>query len=133
MKKCLITGNVGRDPEMRADQNGGYFAIFSVGVSVGTKQNQKTDWVDVTCNGKLADVAKNYIKKGSKLLIEGFPSVNAYMDKSNKPVGTLRIYANNIEFISSIKEDQTQGSAYILPEANQDKPVGTLTSDEIPF
>ena len=64
MKKIIITGNVGRDPEMRADQTGGQFASFSVGVSVGTKQNPKTDWVDVTCNGKLSDIARNFIKKG---------------------------------------------------------------------
>ncbi len=62
----------------------------------------------MTCSGKLADIAKNYIKKGSKLLIEGFPSVNAYTDRSNNPVGTLRLYANNIEFISSAKEDSAQ-------------------------
>ncbi|HLX55223.1 MAG TPA: single-stranded DNA-binding protein, partial [Aquella sp.] len=98
MKKIIITGNVGRDPEMRADQMGGQFASFSVGVSVGTKQNPKTDWVDVTCNGKLSDLARNYIKKGSKILVEGFPSVNAYVNRDNKPVGTLRISAHNIEF-----------------------------------
>ena len=106
MKKLMITGNVGRDPEMRADQSGGEFASFSVAVSVGNKQKPKTDWVDVTCSGKLADIAKNYIKKGSKLLIEGFPSVNAYIDRSNNPIGTLRLYANNIEFISSAKESE---------------------------
>ncbi len=104
MKKIIITGNVGRDPEMRAYQNGGEFASFSVGfsvgVSVGTKQNPKTDWVDVTCNGKLSDVVQNYIKKGSKILVEGFPSVNAYINKENKPVATLRIYASNIELLS---------------------------------
>ena len=76
-----MTGNVGRDPEVRADQNGNQFVTFSLAVSVGTKQNPKTDWIDITCNGKLADVAKNYVKKGTKLLIEGFPSVHAYMSK----------------------------------------------------
>lgn len=125
---------------MRADNSGGQFATFSVGVSVGTKQAAKTDWVDITCNGKLAEVAKNYIKKGSKLLIEGFPSVNAYMSRENKPIGTLRIYASNIEFISSAKES-SEGShdtdtEYTLPEVakeNSPTPSGSLTSDDIPF
>ncbi|MCC2644247.1 MAG: hypothetical protein K0R49_525 [Burkholderiales bacterium] len=140
MKKIIITGNVGRDPEMRADQTGGQFASFSVGVSVGTKQNPKTDWVDVTCNGKLSDLARNYIKKGSKILVEGFPSVNAYLNRENKPVGTLRIYANNIEFLGKREDSETDHTnnnepVYNLPEVN-DSPMtssGSLTSDDIPF
>ena len=142
MKKIIITGNVGRDPEMRADQTGGEFASFSVGVSVGTKQNPKTDWVDVTCNGKLSDIARNYIKKGTKVLVEGFPSVNAYINRENKPVGTLRVYANSIELLSK-RDDLASGDTtvnepvYNLPDVNesslQQAPSGGLTSDDIPF
>ncbi len=142
MKKIIVTGNVGRDPEMRADQNGNQFATFSVGVSVGTKQNPKTDWVDVSCNGKLADVARNYIKKGAKLLIEGFPSVNAYINKENKAVGVIRINASNFEFIGSRQEGDTDhadsstednASVYTLPEANSSSHDSILKSDDIPF
>ena len=123
MKKIIITGNVGKDPELRADQNGNQFATFSMGVSVGTKQAPKTDWVDVSCNGKLADLAKNYIKKGSKLLIEGYPSANAYINKENKPVASLRVFANNVEFLSK-QEDSS---------VSDNNSVGGLTSDEVPF
>ena len=52
MKKIIITGNVGRDPEMKISQNGEEFVTFSLGVSVGTKDKPKTDWVDISCNGK---------------------------------------------------------------------------------
>lgn len=145
MKKIIITGNVGRDPETRADQEGNTFATFSVGVSVGSKQNPKTDWVDVVCNGRFVDLAKNYIKKGSKLLIEGFPSVNAYINKENKPVGTLRVYVNNLEFIGSRPESgdnsdsvansdsaASDSPVYDLPDAPQ-QVAGALKSDDIPF
>ncbi len=142
MKKIIITGNVGRDPELRADQNGNQFATFSVGVSVGTKQNPKTDWVEVTCNGKLFDVARNYVKKGSKLLIEGFPSVNAYINKDNKAIGTLRVNASNFEFlgrredesIDNNQSNQSLSSVYDLPDT--DSGVPSISSDElnsIPF
>ena len=123
MKKIIITGHVGKDPELRADQSGNQFATFSMGVSVGTKQAPKTDWVDVSCNGKLADLAKNYIKKGSKLLIEGYPSANAYINKENKPVASLRVFANNVEFLSK-QEDSS---------VSDNNSVGGLTSDEVPF
>jgi single-strand DNA-binding protein len=123
MKKIIITGNVGRDPELRADQSGNQFATFSVGVSVGTKQAPKTDWVDVSCNGKLADIANNYIKKGNKLLVEGYPSASAYINKENKAIATLKIFANNIEFLSK-QEDNSE---------SDNNSVNKLTPDEVPF
>lgn len=140
MKKIILTGNVGRDPEMRSDQDGNQFASFSLGVSVGTKQNPKTDWVDVSCNGKLADTVRTYVKKGSKLLIEGFPSVNAYINKENKAVGTLRVYVNNLEFIGSKREDSStddysNSPVYSLPESNSSASHSAidLKADDIPF
>ena len=119
MKKIIITGNASRDPEMRVDQSGNQFATFSVGVSVGTKQTPKTDWVDVICNSKLADVARLYVKKGSKLLIEGFPSASAYVNKENQPVAVLKVYANNLEFLNK-REDEPEShneTVYSLPQS----------------
>lgn len=143
MKKIIVTGNVGRDPEVRMDQNGNQFVTFSIGVSVGTKQNPKTDWVDISCNGRLADVAKNFVKKGSKLLVEGFPSVNAYINRDNKAVGTLRINASNFEFIGSRQDGESDhveaapsdnSGVYTLPDNNNDQSSEmTLKSDDIPF
>ncbi|MBP9742167.1 MAG: single-stranded DNA-binding protein [Burkholderiales bacterium] len=140
MKKIIITGNVGKDPELRADQNSTQFATFSVGVSVGTKQNPKTDWVEVSCNGKLAELAKNYIKKGMKLLIEGYPSASAYINRDNKPVASLRVYANVIEFLSKREDNaaddySSHDPVYNLPEAGQSHASGnvSLISDDIPF
>jgi len=140
MKKIIITGNVGRDPELRADQAGSTFATFSVGVSVGTKQAPKTDWVDVSCNGKLADIARNYVKKGTKILVEGFPTANAYINRENKPVATLRIYANNLELLSKREDgggehDESNDPVYNLPEIGQSTVAGSseLKSDDIPF
>ncbi len=137
MKKLIITGNVGRDAESRADQNGNTFATFSVGVSVGTKQNPKTDWVDVSCNGKLADLAKIYVKKGMKVLIEGYPAATAYMNKENKPAASLRLYANNLEFLSSKREDGSMVDDASEPMFNLADvghvAAGELKADDIPF
>jgi single-strand DNA-binding protein len=135
MKKMIITGNAGRNPELRAGQNGEEFVIFSVAVAVGTKQSPKTDWIDVTCNGKLAEIAHNYIKKGTKLLIEGFPSANCYIDRDNKPVASLKIYANFIELLGKKEEEQLSNNDapnYTLPESKS-KESGLVMDDDIPF
>jgi single-strand DNA-binding protein len=128
MKKILITGNVGKEPELRSTQDGNKFATFSVAVSVGSKQAPKTDWVEISCGGKLADVVCTYLKKGSKILVSGFPTVNAYINKDNVAVGTLRVYADDIEFLSA-KNESEQGGGYIPTQTNS----RDLTNNDIPF
>jgi len=114
MKKLLITGNVGRDPEKRADPQGNQFATFSVAVTVGTKDKPKTDWVDVSCGGKLADIVCTYLKKGTKVLVSGFPTVHSYINKDNEAVGLLRVYADEVEFLS-VKSDAEQSGESATP------------------
>ncbi|MFN8771085.1 MAG: single-stranded DNA-binding protein [Neisseriaceae bacterium] len=132
MKKIIITGNLGKDPEKRADQNGNQFAVFSVAVSVGTKDKPKTDWVDVSCAGKLADVVCSYLKKGSKVLVTGFPSVNAYINKENTAVGVLRIYAEDVEFLSA-KSEVGQYEEYNTNAHSDNLNSTAFESDQIPF
>lgn len=114
MKRLTVTGNIGRDPEMRLDANGNQFAAFSVGVSVGTKINPKTDWVEITCNGKLAEVVTTYGKKGRRVLVDGFPHVNAYINKDDVPVGTLRMYANSVELLGRGHDDDDSEEANMV-------------------
>jgi hypothetical protein len=74
-------------------------------------------------------------------LIEGFPSANAYINRENKPVASLRVFANNVEFLSKreddVADDYSRGGGgepvYSLPEAGSSANVNTLTSDNIPF
>ena len=118
MKRLTITGNIGRDPDMRLDPSGTQFATFSVGVSVGTRANPKTDWVDVSCNGKLAEVAFMYAKKGIKVLVDGYPSVNAYINKDNIAVGVMRLYANSIELMSRADNDSSNPDVNMIHEVD---------------
>lgn len=151
MKKMFVTGNVGADPNTRYDTNGNMFVSFSVGVSVGTKMTPKTDWVEISCSGKLADTVQKFVRKGNKLLIEGFPTVNPYINKEGKAAASLRIYANNLEFLGRkeevepvVQEPIATNNTYIQSnsseefEANQtymgeNDFSSTIKSDEIPF
>ena len=121
MKRLTVTGNLGRDPEMRLDPNGKQFATFSVGINAGNKLNPRTDWLEVTCNGKLAEVITKYGKKGRKVLVDGFPHVSAYINKDSIPVGTLRMYANSIELLSRGHDDVD--SEEISTISHQEEPV----------
>lgn len=104
MKKINLIGNVGRNAETRADTSGNEYVTFSLGVAVGTREEPKTDWLDISCNGRLAEVAKNNVKKGSKVYVEGFPAVNAYTTREGKAAATLKVYANYMELLNFIDE-----------------------------
>lgn len=112
MKKIIITGNIGKDPESRADKDGNQFVVFSVGIAVGTKLTPKTDWVQVSANGKLAEIVRMYAKKGTKILVEGFPTTSIYINKENEPVAILNVYASIIELLSKRENDTDESLAY---------------------
>lgn len=152
MKKIFVTGNVGRDPESRYAPSGESFVTFSLAVTTGPKNNQKTDWLEISCNGKTAEVVQTYVRKGTKLLVEGTPSANAYLNKEGKPVATLRVSANNIEFIGSKERTEDAGApdggydnapsydgpSYdnqpaAKPQSAFNAPGPSLQSDDVPF
>ena len=107
MKKITVTGNVGRDPESRFTSTGDSFTVFSLAGNSGTKAAPKTEWFEVSCNNKLADIVKTHVKKGTRLLIEGTPGLNVWQDKSGNPMGVIRIFATFLEFLGTKdKEDE---------------------------
>lgn len=67
----IIVGNLGRDPEMRYTPAGKAVTSFSVAVSDGFGENKKTIWFRVSAWEKQAETCNQYLKKGSKVLIEG--------------------------------------------------------------
>ncbi|MEE8352058.1 MAG: single-stranded DNA-binding protein [Rhodospirillales bacterium] len=78
INKVILVGNLGRDPEVRFSQNGTKIVNFSVATSENWKDKQtgerkeKTEWHRVVLfNEHLADIAEKYLKKGSKVYIEG--------------------------------------------------------------
>ena len=98
MKKIFITGNVGKDAEIKANATTGeLFATFSVGVSEGTKENPKTDWVSVST--ERVDFARKFLTKGRKVLIEGFPRATGYINKDGVVIASIRISSPYIELI----------------------------------
>lgn len=142
MKKMIITGNAGRDPEVRADEAGNTFVTFSVAVSVGSKKNPKTDWIDVVVSGRLVEVVRNYVRKGTKVLVEGYPVAGAYLNRENKPVAVLRLYANNLELLGGGRREEEGAHhpedfsepVYNLPDTHQARDqVEHIKEDEIPF
>lgn len=128
MKKLTIIGNVGADPESHSNQDGSKFATFNLAVNFKVKDNQRTEWTQVCCNGPLHDLAMKNIKSGMKLYIEGFPRYRTYTNKNNIVEVTEQIYPipGSIVFISS---PRTAKESFTLEHS---KDEGTLSDGDIP-
>jgi single-strand DNA-binding protein len=88
VNKVIIVGNLGRDPEIRTFQNGGRVASFSVATSESWKdkatgeRKERTEWHRISVlNENLVGVVEKFIKKGSKVYIEGQLETRKYTDK----------------------------------------------------
>ena len=89
VNKVILVGNLGKDPESRTFQNGGEVVSFSVATSESWKdrgtgeRKEKTEWHNVSIFSEgLARVAKSYLKKGSKVYLEGQLETRKWQDQS---------------------------------------------------
>lgn len=86
LNKCILIGNLGRDPETRYLPSGGAVCGFSIATTekwndkAGQKQ-EKTEWHNIVIYGKLAEIAQQYLKKGSNVYIEGRIQTSKWQDK----------------------------------------------------
>ena len=132
----IIAGNVGRDPEMRYTPSGQPVATFSVATSrqytaPSGETVKETIWFRVTTWGKQAEICNQYVKKGSKVLVEGrleadpetgSPRVWKSQDGSSK--ASFEVTANTVRFLSS-RDEASSG--------NQGGDFTGAPTDETPF
>lgn len=83
LAKTTLIGNLGRDPEIKANASGDKYARFSVAVNKTVKGEKTTMWVDVSCwDQKKVEVLELYARKGTKLFVEGDLTTRTYTDKN---------------------------------------------------
>jgi single-strand DNA-binding protein len=120
MKKLILTGNVGRDPEVK-QSNKGEFITFSVAVN----NKKDAEWIDCSVfNEKLVGLVKLYVKKGSKLLLEGEPYVNTFTTKDGVNKATMNLIVNMVEFLNKVDSTET---------ATNDSNISNFNIHNIPF
>jgi single-strand DNA-binding protein len=106
VNKVILIGNLGRDPEVRYLPDGGAIANISVATTdvwkdkSGDKQ-ERTEWHRVAFFGRLAEIAGEYLKKGSQVYIEGRLQTRKWQDKEGKERYTTEIVANEMKMLGS--------------------------------
>ena len=113
--KILLVGNLGRDPEMRITPSGSSVTNFSMATSEkwsgqDGQPQERTIWWRVSVWGKSAEACNQYLKKGSKVLVEGrmnaTPEGNPRMwkDQSGNDRASFEVTARDVKFLSSRSE-----------------------------
>ena len=107
-EKLTIVGNLGQEPELRHLEDG--TAVTNLSVAVNRKRNgeKTTTWYRVSCWQNNATNTCKYLKKGSKVLVEGNNlRVNQYTTKDGKPAASLELTAERVVFLDSAEESST--------------------------
>jgi single-strand DNA-binding protein len=100
MNKAILSGNVGADPQFKATEKTN-ICNFRIAVNDKFKKDAPPQWFTVTAFGKSADFVNSYIKKGTKVLVEGKIQMEEYTDKENQKRLFVSIISDNIEILSS--------------------------------
>jgi len=140
MNKVIILGRLGQEPEMKHTPSGVAVCNLSLATSEKFKdkagvQQEKTEWHRIVLWSKLAELANQYLKKGSQVVIEGKLATRSWEDKEGNKRYTTEVVGSNMQFIGG--SDTSQGSAQ--PKNNEpakEYNVSTdanFASDDIPF
>lgn len=155
INKVILVGNIGADPEVRYLPNGNAVTTLSVATSetwkdktTGEKQD-RTEWHRVVCFNRLGEIAGEYIRKGSKLYVEGSLRTRKWQDQQGQDRYTTEIIATDIQMLDSKGssttgyEDMPQVQASPAPQKSSAKYQANQTStaqdafdeldDDIPF
>ncbi|MGH9599106.1 MAG: single-stranded DNA-binding protein [Terracidiphilus sp.] len=156
VNKVILLGNVGKDPETRSTASGKLMASFSLATSFNQKDQQgnwqeHTEWHNIVAYERLAEIVRDYVKKGSKLYIEGRITTRNWEDKefAGRKVYRTEIILNDLSLLSGRDEgaggssrpssaQSSQGSAAGFdqrPPASQDEYAQSagITDEDIPF
>ena len=154
VNKWIGIGNLGRDPEMRYTASGEAICNFSIACTENWKDKQTgekkemTEWVRISFFGKLAEIAGQYLKKGSQVYIEGSLRTRKWTDKDGQERYTTEIRGEEMKMLGSRQGQGAPASSgggggggydneptdYApAPPKNKPKPSFDDLGDDIPF
>ncbi len=143
VNKVILIGNLGRDPEVRSMQSGGRVANLSVATSESwidrstEERREKTEWHRVVIfDDKLVEISENYLKKGSKIYLEGQLQTRKWTDQSGNERYTTEVvlqrFRSTLTMLGS-RNDGIQTGTDTLPSQNPEPASDPVLDDDIPF
>lgn len=140
--KVILIGYLGQDPEIRYIPNGGAVANLTLATSETWRDKQtgemreKTEWHRVVIFGKLAEIAGEYLKKGSQIYVEGSLQTRKWTDQSGQDRYTTEVVVNiggTMQMLGGNGGNQAGSQKPQQPQAPQNEPPQDWDDQEIPF
>jgi|TARA_R110000824_G_C15190344_1_gene674678 single-strand DNA-binding protein len=144
LNKVTLIGRLGKDVELRQTQNGDSIANLSLATSKKWKDKksgesqEKTEWHRIAMFGKLADIANNYLNKGSLVYIEGELQTRKWQDKDGNDKYSTEVvcagFTGNMTMLDGPKKDIDRGGQN-QPQGSDNQTVDTDpgVDDDVPF
>ena len=149
VNKVILLGNIGKNPEIRSTQNGSKLASFSIATSKRWKDKQtqeykdKTEWHKVVVFGEgLVDIVDKYVKKGSKIYIEGELQTRKWQDQSGNDRYTTEVVLQGFNSTLTLLDSKSNSTSLTEKSGKNIVENDTLESqkekdssidDDIPF
>ena len=140
--KIIIVGYLGRDPELRYTPEGTPVCNFSVATTERRKDKSGeyqdvTTWFNVSLWRRQAEVASQYLSKGSLVYLEGRLNQREYQDRDGNTRTSLDVNATELQFIGPRTDESSTvreaSPARPEPQSSQDSEADTINDDDIPF
>ena len=141
INKVIIVGNLGQDPEIKYTAGGAAVTTLSIATSDSWKDKEsgmdqeRTEWHRVVLWRRLAEVAGEYLKKGSKVYIEGQLQTRKW-EQEGQTRYTTEVIARDMQFLDSrgsSNNESTQKSSEMNDQSVADVPDSAIDDDDIPF
>ena len=147
VNKVILIGSLGKDPETKTFSNGGSVTNFSIATSERWKDKntgemkEQTEWHSIVLNNKLGEIAQQYLRKGSKVYIEGSLRTRKWQDQNGQDRYTTEIRGDQMQMLGDKGDNQQQApqqqqQGYAQPKPQQQgyapKPQTDLDT-ELPF
>jgi single-strand DNA-binding protein len=132
VNKAILVGTLGKDPEQRYTPNGNAVCNISVATSEQWKDKQtgekqeRTEWHRVSMFGKLAEIAGQYLRKGSQVYLEGKIQTRKWQDKEGKDRYSTEIVADQMQMLGGKRDSSAPAAGETLSQA-------APFDDDIPF
>ena len=146
MNKVILIGNLGRDPEVRTFQNGGKVCNFSIATSETWKdrnsgeRQERTNWHNIAIfNENLAQIAEQYLRKGSKVYVEGQLETRKWQDQAGNDRYTTEVVLRNFRGELTLLDGRSENNnsnfseTASIDDESSDKVLTNDIDDEIPF
>lgn len=139
VNKVILVGNLGRDPEVRTTPSGQPVAKFSLATNRrrrdkdGNRQDE-TEWHNIVCWGRQAEIAGEYLSKGKQIYVEGRIQTSSWEDrKSGEKKYRTEIICENFQMLGTRGEGGGGGYRQAAPSGSDSDLGGPPEDDDIPF